>query len=148
MPEPGRRIVTEERARGGTALPWSDPEAFARRALDMARSDLDRMSDHAGVVFFDRGLIDAASALEHLTGTPLQTWLGGKSPYADPVFLAPPWREIYAPDADRRHDFAAAEAEYHRLSDALDRLGHKTIALPKAPIGTRLTVVLSTLDLA
>jgi predicted ATPase len=30
--EPGRRIVKEELARGGSALPWVDGVAFARRA--------------------------------------------------------------------------------------------------------------------
>lgn len=28
VPEPGRRIVEEERQRGGTALPWTDAAAL------------------------------------------------------------------------------------------------------------------------
>ena len=39
--EPGRRIVAEELAGSGNALPWVDLAAFARRALAMARDDLD-----------------------------------------------------------------------------------------------------------
>ncbi|AHK02241.1 ATPase [Agrobacterium tumefaciens] len=34
--EPGRRIVIEETRNNGTALPWIDLEAFARRAIAMA----------------------------------------------------------------------------------------------------------------
>jgi predicted ATPase len=37
--EPGRRIVIEETRNGGTALPWIDIEAFARRAIAMALED-------------------------------------------------------------------------------------------------------------
>ena len=33
VPEPGRRIVRDEMASSGNALPWIDPEAFARRAI-------------------------------------------------------------------------------------------------------------------
>ena len=46
--EPGRRIVREEMTLGGNALPWIDPEAFARRALQGERSfqDLDCLWMH------------------------------------------------------------------------------------------------------
>lgn len=37
--EPGRRIVREELAAGGSALPWVDHIAFARRAFAMALAD-------------------------------------------------------------------------------------------------------------
>lgn len=114
----------------------------------MTRADLDAVSGKPGVVFSHRGLIDASAALEHLTGTPLATWLGGDSPYADPVILAPPWPEILATDRDRRHDLAQAKAEYDRLAGALDRLGHDVVPLPKAPVEARSAFVLSILRLA
>ncbi len=69
VPEPGRRIVESERARGGRALPWIDPEAFARRAVALALADRRAARGHSGRVFFDRGLIDAAAALDHVAGT-------------------------------------------------------------------------------
>jgi predicted ATPase len=37
--EPGRRIVKEELRSGGTALPWTDGVAFARRCIALAYSD-------------------------------------------------------------------------------------------------------------
>lgn len=40
--EPGRRIVIEETRNNGTALPWIDIEAFARRAIAMALEDRQR----------------------------------------------------------------------------------------------------------
>ena len=61
--EPGRRIVQAELESGGRALPWLDLAAFARRAVELALSDLNAAAALPGWVFFDRGLVDAAAAL-------------------------------------------------------------------------------------
>ena len=74
--EPGRRIVKEELTRGGSALPWVDRIAFARRAMAIALADRAAAGSLDGWVFFDRGLIDAAAALEDMTGKPMLTALG------------------------------------------------------------------------
>ena len=66
--EPGRRIVREELREGGKALPWKDGSAFARRAIAMALEDRALAATVKGWMFFDRGLVDAAAALQHLTG--------------------------------------------------------------------------------
>jgi predicted ATPase len=110
--EPGRRIVIEEMNRGGTALPWIDMPDFARRAIAMTLSDLALMATFDGWVFFDRCLVDAASALQYLTGEPVLESLGRTNRYHRLVFLAPPWPEIYVKDRERRHDEAAAIDEY------------------------------------
>ncbi len=65
VPEPGRRIVAKEQAGDGAALPWSNPAAFARRAIALSLRDLEENRSAESVVFFDRGLIDAACALLH-----------------------------------------------------------------------------------
>ena len=62
--EPGRRIVQEELAGSGAALPWVDAAAFARRAITVALADRMAARRLNGWVFFDRGLIDAAAALQ------------------------------------------------------------------------------------
>ena len=54
--EPGRRIIAEEIASGGTALPWIDLEAFLRRAIDMALADRAAAAANQAWTFFDRGL--------------------------------------------------------------------------------------------
>lgn len=141
--EPGRRIVAEERARKGTALPWVDLEAFARRAIDRARSDLLKAKAEPGLVFFDRGLVDAAVALEAAAGVPYREVLGDRRPYAREVFLAPPWLEIFVCDDDRRHDFDAAVEEFERLTSAFRGLGYRTVPLPKVPVQERAAFVLS-----
>ena len=143
--EPGRRIVEEELAAGGRALPWRDLAAFARRAIAMAIDDRAAVAGRSGLVFFDRGLIDAASALEAAGGEPVLATLAAAYPYDRTVFLAPPWPEIYSGDATRRHGFAAAQAEYERLAATYPALGYDVAVLPKLPVEARADFLLSRL---
>lgn len=144
--EPGRRIVAEEKAGSGAALPWVDMASFARRAVAMARSDLSSAGQIAGPVFFDRGLVDAAVALQHISGVSYRETLGKKRHYSKDVFLARPWPEIYTQDDDRRHDLKAAVEECERLEAALVDLGYSICPLPKASTKTRADFVISHLD--
>ena len=143
--EPGRRIVAEEMKRGGTALPWVDAVAFLRRAIDMSHADRADADPSARWVFFDRGLIDAAAALEHLTGEPVIESLGRIYRYNKRVFLAPPWPEIYTLDQERRHDFAASVAEYDRLIAVYPALGYDIHVLPKVSVAERANWILASL---
>jgi predicted ATPase len=143
--EPGRRIVQEELARNGSALPWIDAAAFARRAIDMALADREAAQALRGWVFFDRGLIDAASALEHVTGEAVVDRLGQQHRYHRRAFFTPPWPEIYATDPERRHHLDAALAEYDRLSHVYPALGYEVITLPKVGVHERADLVLRAL---
>ena len=142
--EPGRRIVREETASGGHALPWIDPEAFARRAIEMALADREAMAGTKDWVFFDRGLVDAAAALSVVTGEPLPELLSDRR-YHRRVFLTPPWQEIYASDPERRHGWQAAVAEYKRLSAIYPALGYDVTVLPRIPVTARADMVLERL---
>ncbi|MVT66731.1 AAA family ATPase [Bradyrhizobium pachyrhizi] len=143
--EPGRRIVADELASGGNALPWVDTAVFLRRAIDVALQDMEMAKAHSGWVFFDRGLVDAASALEALTGEPVLHPICSDHRYHGRVFMTPPWPEIYVTDSERRHGFQTAMAEYQRLMDALPTLGYDVVDLPKLPPSARADFVLTTL---
>jgi predicted ATPase len=140
--EPGRRVVREELASGGNVLPWTDSIAFARRITALAKEDYHSARALPGPVFFDRGLVDAAVELEHLTGEPILADLAAHYRYSSPVFLAPPWPELFVSDAERRHDFASAVAEFDRLAAAYPALGHDVILLPKVSVAERLAFIL------
>lgn len=137
VPEPGRRIIAEEIQSGGSALPWTDMAAFARRAIAMTLVDRKRAAAAKGPVFFDRSLIDAAAALEHATGEPVLAQLGSAHPYHSKVFMAPPWPEIWQNDGDRRHALTDAVAEYERLCAAYSKLDYELVALPKVSVEER-----------
>jgi len=143
--EPGRRIVKEELAADGPALPWVDGAAFAGRAMAVALADRVAARRLSGWVFFDRGLIDAAAALQHLTREPALDGIGPLHRYHRRVFFTPPWPEIYATDADRHHDLDAAIAEYDRLLSAYPSLGYEVIVLPKVGVSERADFILHTL---
>src|SRR5262249_18513143 len=100
---------------------------------------------HGSWVFFDRGLIDAAAGLEHLTGEPVLATVGQAHRYHQRVFLAPPWPEIYVADPERRHGLDAAVVEYQRLLGVYPSLGYQVIILPKVGVCKRATFVLNTL---
>ncbi len=144
VPEPGRRVIAAFHAGQGGALPWDDLGAFARHALALARSDHAAALARPGLVFFDRGTIDAAAALEQAEGVPLRTASAGAA-LPPPGFPHPPWPEIYVRDAERRHDLAAAEEEYERLRTILPALGYEAVILPRTDVGARVRFVLDTL---
>jgi predicted ATPase len=143
--EPGRRIVALERAADGAALPWVDMAAFARRALALAARDRLEAAASFGWTFFDRGLVDAAVALEHATGQDAARILAAYPRYWNQVFLTPPWPAIYHGDDARRHAFSDAVAEYERLEEAYRRLGYAPTILPRLPVEARADLVLSLL---
>jgi predicted ATPase len=147
--EPGRRIVSEEMAGDGSALPWVDAAAFARRAVAMSLADRAAANDSAmarpGWVFFDRGLIDAAAALEHATGDPVVQALARLHRCNRHVFLTPPWPEIYVGDRERRHGLTEAMAEYDRLAGVYPSLGYEVHVVPKASVAERADFVLAVL---
>jgi len=143
--EPGRRIVKEEMKCHGSALPWADEVAFARRAMALALSDFRSATALNGWVFFDRSWIDAASALEHLTGKQILMRLARVHRYHRRVFLAPPWPEIYVTDVERHHGLDVAVREYSRLVKAYSSIGYEVQVLPKVGVCPRADLVLSTL---
>jgi predicted ATPase len=142
--EPGRRIVREELQGDGSALPWVDATKFARRAIAMSLADMTEATAHQGRVFFDRGLIDAAVALEHLGGGSARATIGAHR-FHSRVFLTPPWPEIYVSDGERQHGFDAAVAEYQRLLIAYPALRYEPILLPKVSVEARADFVLRSL---
>jgi predicted ATPase len=143
--EPGRRIVNQELLGDGSAVQWVNPIAFARRAVALALADRAAHSAESGWVFFDRGLIDAAAALERLTGEPTLTALAQAHRYHNRIFLAPPWPEIYVTDTERRHDLEEAIVEYNHLLRAYPSLGYEMFVLPKVDVPQRAEFVLRTL---
>jgi predicted ATPase len=143
--EPGRRIVRQELLGQGLVLPCVNPVAFARRAVEVALADRAAASRADGWVFFDRGLLDAAAAVQYQTGEPALTILGQLHRYNRKIFMAPPWPEIYLTDSERRHDLNVAVAEYQRLMNLYPSLGYELTILPKVSVPERADFMLSAL---
>ena len=110
----------------------------------MALTDWSSALASDGWVFFDRGIIDAAAGLQHLTGEPVST-LELSDRYHRRIFLTPPWPEIYATDSERRHGLDEAMTEYGRLLEVYPSLGYEVCLLPKAGICERADFLLNSL---
>src|SRR5689334_21959666 len=103
-PEVARQIVQEQMQSGGVALPWRDREAYTLLMLERSiRSYLAR-TPALRPMFSDRGIPDTLcyARLIGLSGEGFIRDACRKYRYAPLVFLAPPWREIYETDSERK----------------------------------------------
>ncbi len=142
MAEPGRDIVREQLAIGGTALPWTDMTAFASLCLARARAQFDEADSYASPVIFDRCMIDAVTALAQIGSVPKDLLSDvRRRRYDFVVFMAPPWQRHFSADLERRHTFASAVAEYKALLEAYAAWGYQTIELPLSGIEARAAFV-------
>lgn len=147
LEEPGRRVVQHQLKMNGQALPWLDLEAFLHEAIELAEDDYESALPRSGPVFFDRSLIDAASALRHLGQHKWFEIMRNDFRYCRKVFLAPPWPEIYVTDAERQHGLNAAIEEYDRLLRDFGELDYDVVILPKVSVEERTAFILDKLEI-
>jgi predicted ATPase len=140
-----RTIIQDRRRRGLSPRP--DPYAFAQEAL---RTDIENFVHHSasqGPVFFERGVLDALCMLDQVTPlneSELGLWLS-KYQYFPKVFLLPPWKEIYANDAERNQTFEQSESVHRSAREWYRRCRYQVIEVPKASVTERCTYVLQAL---
>jgi predicted ATPase len=141
--EASRALIQEQVALGSGVVPWRDLGGFAELARARMVAQHAAASPHAGPVFFDRGLPDLLAYLE-VAGQPVPAATRAAVAahrYQTPVFLAPPWPEIYVNDAERWQTFAEAEALYHALRRTYQALGYPVLDLPKTSVAERVAFV-------
>jgi predicted ATPase len=59
------------------------------------------------------------------------------------VFVAPPWRDIFALDAERKQSFDEATETYEMMVETYSALGYDLIPLPLSSVQERLQFVLA-----
>ena len=144
--EAGRQIVAEQLAAKGAALPWEDREAFARLLFKRSISAFDQAPADRGV-FFDRSFIEAIAYCTAI-GIPVPDGWADQAAvrrFDTPVFVCPPWAEIFVQDRERRHDFDHACRDHAANVAAYQRAGYELIEIPRAPVADRVAFVLGTL---
>lgn len=143
--EVGREVVQAQRHNGGDATPWQDRRAF--RDLLFARSvaAFARAAAISGPVIFDRGIVEAV-AYSRLLQLPVpDEWLAviQRCRYASVVFVAPPWREIFRTDAERRKSWGEVLRDYRFTVEAYAAAGYDMVELPRGSAAERAAFVLS-----
>jgi predicted ATPase len=145
MPEAGRAIIQDQVDIGGSALPWRDRLAFAELMLSWELRSHREARGHSAAVLFDRGVPDVMGYL-NLCGLPVPPHIKRAASifrYNRQVFIAPPWSEIFAQDAERRQSFDEAQATYTAMVDVYSELGYELIDLPKSSVEDRVRFILA-----
>lgn len=137
-----RAVIREQVDEGGRAVPWIDPQACS--ALTTARdiADFDRLAGERRRVFFDRGLMDMYGA-NGVTPSPALVAAIRTRRYNRRVFVFPPWREIYANDAERWEDGSKMEAVFESILRTLPELGYEPVVVPAGSVEDRAAFALA-----
>jgi predicted ATPase len=149
MPEAGRSIIQDQVATGGSALPWADRSAFAELMLSWELRSYREALRQSGPVVFDRGVPDVIAYLR-VSGLPVPLHMekaGEIFRYHPRVFIAPPWKEIFAGDAERKQSLEEAQATYRALVETYSELNYELIQLPLASAKDRVQFVIESIGI-
>ncbi|MGD9844710.1 MAG: AAA family ATPase [Variibacter sp.] len=141
--EAGRAIIREQSEQGGSALPWVDPVAFAARMFEWELRSYRTARAHPGITIFDRGLPDLIGyyALIRREMPDDVRRAAEIHRYNGRVFIAPPWRTIFAQDTERKQDFSEAVGTYLAMVGAYAACGYELVELPCVTVAERVRFV-------
>lgn len=138
--ESHRAVIAEQVAAGSRAVPWDDFAAYCALCVARDIEKFDALAGESARAFFDRGIPDGFDPRWRPPPDLLAAARARR--YNRRIFVFPPWREIYQMDAERRQDWAEAEATYPRIVAGAERFGYTPIIVPKADVATRAAFVL------
>lgn len=135
--EAGRALIRE-------GVPSGDQAAFSEHVLARELESYAWARSLGTTVFCDRGLPDVAGNYLRLDlpVPPDVRAAVDECRYASPVFVAPPWREIYVHDAERTHSWETAVATYEAMVRAYTEAGYDLVELPRVTVEERVAFVL------
>jgi predicted ATPase len=128
----------------GSGLPWVDPALFAELMFDWELRSYRDAERQDGPVVFDRGLPDTIGYLR-LEGLEAPAWMEEQAwrlRYNRRVFIAPPWREIFGNDEERRQSWSVAVRTYEIMVETYLDQGYELVEVPRAPVEERVEFVL------
>ena len=148
--EAGRFIIRAQAEIGGTGVHFGDQTLFAELMLMHEIRNYEEALAAPGLVFFDRGIPELVGYLP-MVGRPAPRHFRTAAElyrYNRTVFVTPPWREIFANDAERKQDFAEAVRTYELCVAAYREQGYEPLELPKASVKERVRFVLDSVGSA
>lgn len=129
IPEVARQIIQEQVACNGEALPWSDREAYSRLMLQRSISSF--LKHASGPALCDRGIPDTLAYLRLIGRDASQALSASRQyRYANKVFFAPYWEEIYTMDKERKQSPEEARETAALLRSVYEECGYQIIELP------------------
>lgn len=152
IPEAGRVLVKEQLQTNGDITPWQNPVMFCEElirrsiaAYQQAELLIASAKDH--LIFFDRSFLDGISYYQTLLedDKKYDHFIDDLRFYPT-VFMAPPWREIFIQDEERRHSFEDAASEYNRLLKSYTEFGYQVVEIPKKSVEERTQFLLTSVS--
>jgi len=136
--EPTRKVLREQLAIDGPALPAKDPTQFLDAMLEYCVHCLAEADRADGPCFFDRGIPDLiAYAIRFGVDPARYVQAAREHRYASTVFVLPPWERIFVADEFRRLTFAQY-VEFHELIvTAYADAGYELLEVPRVPLNLR-----------
>lgn len=140
MPDTARSIIRTRLAQG--LPPRPAPAEFAAAIL---RAEIDHHGAAPPRTIFERGVVDAVGSLEQARGIDVAgaDRLVAAYRYDTPVFVFPPWREIYRQDAERDHAFDHVLAVHEAVGALYRRHGYPLVVVPPGSVAERMAFVLA-----
>ena len=138
-PEAGRRIIRDQVAIRGRALPWDDRALYAELMLAADMAEHGARRGLPGPALFDRGVVDVLGylRLEGLPAPPHLLRAVDAFRYRSPVLVFPPWPEIYGADAERKQDAETAVATCGAMMTIYRELGYRIAEVPRGCVADR-----------
>ena len=147
--EVSRDVIREAKARGIDQLFLEDPLLFSRKLIEgRIRQFKEAEQAPDNVVFFDRGIPDVPAYLRYSKTPVPEEFMQACEQYRynQPVFIMPPWEEIYTTDFERYENFNQAQLIHNRLVNLYMELGYFLIFVPFGTVKKRADFILDVLD--
>lgn len=146
--EVGREIVKEQLAAGANITPWQKPIEFCELLIERsiaAYKLAQGMTDVKGqVIFFDRSFLEGVGYFQSLKIHRYDHFVD-ELRYYSTIFIAPPWKEIFCQDEERKHTFEDAVEDYERDLKFYIQCAYRITKLPKVGVKKRIEFLLSIL---
>lgn len=146
--EVARKIIKEQAANNGDALPWANKEKYTYLMLQRSIDTFIENKDNSTIIFFDRGIPDtlAYAYLIKLKIFPELTEAIRSYRYNPIAFVLPPWKEIYQTDSERKQTFEEAIEIYSTLEKTYTECEYQLVEVPKTDVKERADFILSVIE--
>ncbi len=145
MHEISREVTLMAKKSGIEQLFLKDPLLFSKLLLEGRVQQFKKAKNiETDLVFFDRGIADVSAYMNYLgvSYPPIFKEESENNRYNNPIFLMPPWKEIYITDNERYESYEQSLAIHNHLELAYKNLGYNIVEVPIGNVKERAKFIL------
>lgn len=142
--EVARQVIQEQMAINGEGLPWKNLPLFKKMLLDRSIETYHKALESSEITFFDRDVLELIAYDRHtVTESSDELYQAVHTlTYNKRVFVAPPWKEIYCNDRERKQTYDEAIRVYNNIVSVNIEFGREIIKLPQTTVCKRADFVI------